>query len=317
MTSAANPTGASRSAAGDTGLDVVTGSFSYTGRAITAQLLESGRSVRTLTGHPHRAPADSPIEISPLDFDDQIGLVASLEGATTLFNTYWVRSAQGPINHDLAVANCRALFLAAKRAGVQRIVHVSITHPSAASEWPYFRGKALAERALAESGVSSAIVRPAVLFGRGGVMINNIAWLLRHLPVFAIGGRGEYRVRGIHVDDLAQLCVARGAERTDSVTDAVGPERPTFTELIESIRLAVASRSRIVHVPGAVLPVVSRLVGLALGDQLLTREEFVTMARGMADTDGPATGPTAFSAWLKAHHDELGVRYINDLKRHY
>ena len=302
---------------GDTGLDVVTGAFSYSGRAIATTLLESGRRVRTVTGHPGRAPEDSPIAVAPLDFDDQLGLVASLEGATTLYNTYWVRFAHGRIDHDLAISNSRALFLAAKRAGVHRIVHISITHPSAASPWPYFRGKALVERALAESGLSYAVLRPAILFGGDGVLINNIAWLLRHLPVFAIGGRGDYRVRGIHVDDLAELCLAKGRETNDSVTDAVGPERPTFNELIDSIRDAVGSRARILHVPGAVLPMFSRALGLVLHDVLLTREEYKTMAQGMADTDGRATGQTALSTWLAAHSSELGLRYANELERHF
>jgi NADH dehydrogenase len=305
------------SPAGDTGLDVVTGAFSYSGRAIAAKLLESGRGVRTLTGHPDRAPRDSAVAVAPLDFDDQLGLVASLEGATTLFNTYWVRFAHGRINHDLAVANSRALFQAAQRAGVQRIVHVSITHPSAASPWPYFRGKALVERALAESGIAYAVLRPAILFGGDGVLINNIAWLLRRLPVFAVGGRGDYRIRAIHVDDLAQLAAGKGAERFDSVTDAVGPERPTFNELIASIRRAVGSRARILHVPGAAMPVCSRLLGLALHDVLLTREEYRTMAQGMADTECPATGSTALSSWLTENGAQLGLRYANELQRHF
>ena len=238
----------------DTGLDAVTGAFSYSGRALASALTDSGRQVRTLTGHPNRATGESPIEIRPLDFDDQIGLVASLEGVTTLYNTYWVRFAHQRIDHDMAVENSRTLFQAARRAGVERIVHVSITHPSIDSPLPYFRGKALVERALAETGVSYAVLRPAILFGGDGVLLNNIAWLLRRLPVFAVGGRGDYRIRGIHVDDLAQLCLQKGTERFNSVSDAVGPERPTFVELVSSIRDAVESRSRLVHVPGAVLP---------------------------------------------------------------
>ena len=198
------------------------------------------------------------------------------------------------------VANSRTLFQAAKRAGVQRIVHVSITHPGIDSPFPYFRGKALVERALAEVGLSYAIVRPAILFGGDGVLLNNIAWLLRHLPVFAIGGRGDYRIRGIHVDDLAQLCVAKGAERVDSVTDAVGPERPTFTELVRSIREVVGSRSRLLHVPGSAIPVLRASSGWALHDQLLTREEYRAMAAGLADSDAPTTGPTALSEWLRS-----------------
>lgn len=301
----------------DTGLDAVTGAFSYSGRSIARALTDSGRRVRTLTGHPNRATGESSIEIRPLDFDDQIRLVTSLEGVTTLYNTYWVRFAHQRIDHDLAVKNSRALFQAARRAGVERIVHVSITHPSIDSPLPYFRGKALVERALAETDVSYAVLRPAILFGGDGVLLNNIAWLLRHLPVFAIGGRGDYRIRGIHVDDLARLCLERGVERFDSVSDAVGPERPTFVELVNSIKDAVKSRSMLVHVPGSTLSFFSRVVGAAIGDVLLTRDEYRAMSDGLADTEGPATGATALSDWLVEHAPILGLSYANELNRHF
>jgi NADH dehydrogenase len=190
-------------------------------------------------------------------------MVSSLEGVTTLYNTYWVRFAHKRTDHDLAVDNSRALFQAARFAGVERIVHVSVTHPSADSPFPYFRGKALVERALAETGVPYAVLRPAVLFGGDGVLLNNIAWLLRRVPVFAMGGRGAYRIRGIHVDDLAQLCLQKGNERINSVTDAVGPERPTFVELVTSIKTVVNSHSRLIQVPGFTVPLLSRVVGTA------------------------------------------------------
>ncbi len=315
MTGPARSTQTSRPT--DTGLDVVTGAFSYSGAALARALHASGRQVRTLTGHPGRAPDGTPIDVRSLDFDDQLGLVESLSGATTLYNTYWVRFAHRTVDHEKAVTNSRTLFHAARKAGVQRVVHVSITHPSINSPWPYFKGKALVERALAESGLSYAVVRPAILFGGDGVLLNNIAWLLRHLPVFAIGGRGDYRVRGIHVDDLARLCVAKGAEADDSVTDAVGPERPTFNELVDSIRNAVDSKARVIHVPGAIVPLFARVLGLALHDVLLTADEYKAMAAGLADTDGPATGSTALSVWVAAHGETLGLRYANELDRHF
>ena len=301
----------------ESGIDVVTGAFSYSGSAIAAALLGSGRHVRTLTGHPNRASGSSPIEIRPLDFNDQFSLVDSLRGATTLYNTYWVRFARKQIDHDRAVTNSRLLFEAAAKAGVERIVHVSITNPSLDSPLPYFRGKALVERALEESGVSFAVLRPAILFGGHGVLINNIAWLLRHLPVFAVGGKGEYRIRGIHIEDLARLCMAKAREEHNSVTDAVGPERPTFYELVNQIRNAVGSHSRVFRVPGATVPVLSGMLGLALHDVLLTKDEFQAMADGLADTSGPATGPTLLSEWLVAHREELGLRYANEIKRHF
>lgn len=303
--------------ADDTGLDVVTGAFSYSGSAIARALLESGRRVRTLTGHPDRAPRGSPVEVRRYAFDNPVELVDSLRRASTLYNTYWVRFAHDRTDHEQTVANSRALFHAARRAGIRRIVHVSITHPTIDSPLPYFRGKALVERSLHETEVSYAILRPAILFGGDGVLLNNVAWLLRRLPVFAVGGSGQYRIRGIHIHDLARLCVDKGAELGDSVTDAVGPERPTFLELVRSIRDAVGSTARIVHVPGATVPAFSRALGLALGDVLLTRDEYRAMAAGLADTNGPATGSKALSDWLAEHRAELGRRYANELDRHF
>jgi NADH dehydrogenase len=170
---------------------------------------------------------------------------------------------------------------------------------------------------LAESEVSYAILRPAILFGGNGVLINNIAWLLHHLPVFGVGGDGNYRIRGIHIDDLAQLCLQKAAESNDSVTDAVGPENPTFNELVTSIRDAVGARSRIIHVPSVVVPLLSSVLGLALHDVLLTRDEYQAMASGLADSSGPATGSTRLSTWLTEVGDELGVHYANELIRHF
>jgi NADH dehydrogenase len=258
--------------------------------------------------------------VRPLDFDDAPGLTASLRGATTLYNTYWVRFPRGSTDHDRAVTNSRTLFHAAHQAGVERIVHVSIVHPSLESPYAYFRGKAEVERALFEVDVPYAILRPAILFGEGGVLLNNIAWLLRHLPVFGVGGRGDYRVRPIHVDDLAALAVAAGSEpagRANSVSDAVGPERPTFLELVDCIRRAVGSRTVVVRVPGVFIPPLAGALGLVLRDVLLTGDEYRAMAGGLADTDGPSTGSISVSKWVQANADGLGRHYANELDRHF
>jgi len=301
----------------DTGLDVVTGAFSYSGKAIARHLQIQGRQVRTLTGHPERGSDRPDIEIKPLDFDDPVGLATSLEGATTLYNTYWVRFAHGGIDHSLAVDNSKALFVAAKRAGVLKIVHVSILNPSLGSPYPYFRGKALVERALAESGVPYASLRPSVLFDEDGVLINNIAWLLRKLPVFGVGGDGSYRVRPTHVDDLARLALEASAWTDDRIVDAVGPERPTFFELVEQIKQAVGSRSYILKVPGPLLVAMSKVLGRAMGDVILTKDEYQSMAEGLADSDAPATGTIGLSEWLVDHRNTIGTKYANEIDLHF
>jgi uncharacterized protein YbjT (DUF2867 family) len=298
-------------------LDAVTGAFSYSGAAIARELRAAGRGVRTLTGHPDRAPAGTEIDTRPLNFDDPAELTRSLRGVHTLHNTYWVRFAHGHVDHQTAVANSRTLFEAAADAGVHRIVQISITHPSVDSPYPYFRGKAQVEQILAEVGVPYAIARPAILFGGNDVLVNNIAWLLRHLPVFAVGGRGEYRIRGIHVDDLARLCVQLGARNDTVVMDAVGPQTLTFRQLVDAVRSAVGSHAVVVPVPVIVLTGLSHALSLALRDTLLTREEYQAMADGLADSDAPTTGTIVFTDWISEQGPTLGRRYASQLDRHF
>jgi uncharacterized protein YbjT (DUF2867 family) len=73
-------------------LNIVTGAFGYSGRYIAGRLLSRGARVRTLTGHPARAnPFGDSVEVAPLDFDRPDALAKSLDGAATVFNTYWIR----------------------------------------------------------------------------------------------------------------------------------------------------------------------------------------------------------------------------------
>ncbi|HUN35209.1 MAG TPA: NAD(P)H-binding protein [Trebonia sp.] len=297
--------------------DVVTGAFGYSGAAIARELLAAGHAVRTLTGHPGRATAGSPIEARPLDFTSPQRLEADLSGAHTLYCTYWIRFPHGDSSHEAAVANLRVLFDAAARAGIQRIVHTSITHADPTSPYPYFRGKGAAEQYLSSLGVPYAVMRPAILFGGDGVLLNNIAWLLRRLPVFAIGGRGDYKIRPIHVDDLARLAVSLGSGSGNETVDAVGPESVTFAGLVAAIRSAVDSRALIVPAPGWLIPPMSAVLGAALRDVLLTTEEYRAMAAGLADSSAPATGPTSLTEWIARHGDSLGRTYANELRRHY
>ncbi len=235
-----------------------------------------------------------------------------------------MRFPHGPSTRESAVTNSKVLFDAAARAGVERIVYISILHADADSPYPYFSGKAEVERHLAATGVPYAVARPSILFGSSdglgsaaSVLVNNIAWLLRHLPVFGIGDGGGYRVRPIEVDDLARLCVELGG-RTDNVTvDAVGPDAPTFRELVTAIRSATGSRALLVPAPGWLIPPLAAALGAALRDVLLTAEEYRAMADGLATSDAPSTGQASLMDWIAAHGGELGRTYANELDRHY
>lgn len=303
----------------DRGLSVVTGAFGYTGRHIARRLLDSGEPVKTLTGHPARQnPFGDRLSVGALDFDDPEGLARSLEGATTLYNTYWIRFARGPLTFDKAVENTEALIEAAENAGVQRLVHISITSASSKSPLPYFRGKGLVEEAIARSGLSHAIVRPTVIFGSDDVLVNNIAWALRRFPFFAIYGSGDYSLQPVFVEDVARMAVAAGQETSNQVIDAIGPETLTFEDLVRVIARGVRSRARLVHVRPSLALALVKAVGLLVNDVVLTRHEVEGLMAGLLVGRGdPPTGETRFSEWLDQNADGLGRRYRSELRRHY
>lgn len=297
-------------------MHVVTGAYGYSGRYIAARLLERGERVRTLTNSPGREnPFGDRVEAVPYHFDDPGALRQALEGAEVLYNTYWIRFDHRDFRQSSAIANTKALFEAAKAVGVQRIVHVSITNPSADSALPYFRGKAMLEQALRNSGLSYAILRPAVLFGGTDVLLNNIAWALRRFPVFMVFGSGHYRLRPIHVDDLAKLAVEHGAERRSVTVDAVGSESFAFRDLVREIGNSIGKRRPVLPVPPAIAYAAGWAMGKAMGDVMITWDEVKGLMADLLWTASPPAGTTKLSEWTRAHAEELGVRYSSELAR--
>lgn len=303
----------------DTNTDLITGAFSYSGSHIATRLLDSGRELHTLTFHPDRDhPLRDRVETLPYRFDDPAALTRSLEGVTTLYNTYWVRFDHGRTTFADAIENSRTLFFAAKRAGVQRIVHVSIANATIDSPLPYYRGKALVERALAETGVPYSVVGPTLVFGgERDVLANNIAWLLRHMPLFAVPGNGSYKVQPVHVEDLARICVECAGASGSQVVDAAGPETLTFEQMVEAIRRTVGSRSPIMHLPPVVMAAASRVMGRIVGDVVLTPDEIRGLMAGLLVSHDAPLGRIGFSDWLAGSGASIGDRYANELDRHF
>ncbi|MGD0537588.1 MAG: NAD(P)H-binding protein [Verrucomicrobiota bacterium] len=298
------------------GLHAVTGAFGYSGRYLAARLLAAGQRVITLTNSPGRAdPFGGQVRAFPLAFDEPDRLMRSLAGVGVLYNTYWVRFDHGGFTHTEAERNTRVLFAAARHAGVRRIVHVSITNPAEDSPLEYFAGKARLERALRESGLSHAILRPTVLFGREDILINNIAWALRRLPVVGVFGDGAYRLQPVSVEDLAGLAAAAGAGSENTVINAIGPETFTYRELIGAVGRAIGKERAIMNVPPGMGYVVSRLIGWCLRDVLVTREEIRGLMAGLLCVDTPPTGATRLTDWMQQNALTLGRRYASELAR--
>ncbi len=297
-------------------IHAVTGAFGYSGKYIAQRLLAAGRTVLTLTNSVHREnPFGDRLRAAPFHFDQPAKLTESLRGVSVLYNTYWVRFNHRTFTHADAVRNTLALFSAARDAGVERVVHVSITNPSEDSELEYFSGKARLERALVASGLSHAILRPTVLFGKEDILVNNIAWVLRRLPVFGVFGDGRYKLQPVYVDDLARLAVEQGADRENRVIDAIGPETFTYRELVQGIGEIIGQPRPIVSVSPWLGYAAGWLIGKLVGDVMITREEITGLMANLLYVDSPPAGSTKLTDWAKERANTLGLRYTSELAR--
>jgi uncharacterized protein YbjT (DUF2867 family) len=302
------------------GLVAVTGANGYLGRHVARRLLASGQGVLNLTGHPdrpHELTPEAMVRTEALAWESSARLAYALHGAEALVNTFWVRFEHGETTFAAAVENSARLLSAARTAGVERVVHVSIANASVVSDLPYFRGKGLVEERVRESGLEWAIVRPTLLYGGRDVLINNIAWALRRLPAFGIPGDGGYPVQPVFVDDLAARIVELLDAPNGTQVDAGGPERHAFVDLVRLIRWAVGSRAALVHLAPALTLAGAWAIGAAKRDVLLTREELDGLMAGLLVAEGPPVGRTSLTQWLVHHATQVGVEYASELDRHY
>lgn len=300
-------------------LQAVTGAFGFTGRAIAELLLESGDQVVTFT---RRSGAGDPLasrlaSIRPFDASRPADLVAGLQGVDTLFNTYWLRFPRGRDTFEVAVARSATLLGAAREAGVRRVVHVSVVNASADGDTPYVRAKAALESVVRASGLEWVIVRPTLTYGPGDILINNLAWALRRLPVYGMPGFGGYRVQPVHVADVARICVEAATLDSGQVVDAAGPETLRYRELVRLVRQAIGSRGLVVPAPGLAVLAAARLLGILVRDVVLTRDEIRELTSSLLTSDQPPRGEIRISDWLPANAHLLGHRWSSELARNY
>ena len=295
----------------------VTGAFGFSGKYIATRLLNAGRRVVTFTNSPNREnPFEGKVEVRPFQFDSVERMTEALQDVEVLYNTYWVRFNHEKFNHSEAVRNTMVMFEAAKRAGVSRIVHISIANPDENSHLEYYSGKGRLERELEASGLSYAIIRPAVMFGPGGILINNIAWTLRKLPVFCVFGKGDYHVQPVFVDDVAAIMVEQGQLRENVVINALGPENFTYKELVKTLGEIIGHPRPIFGIPFWLGYFSSWLIGKAMNDVFVTRQEIEALMADKLHVPGAEpTGSTRLTDWAKENSKTLGTQYANEIQR--
>jgi NADH dehydrogenase len=298
--------------------DAVTGAFGFTGRHIAERLLAGGREVVTLSRRSGSGdPLAERLTVRPLDFREPHALTDDLRGIDTLYNTYWMRFPRGSRTFRTVIEESALLIGAARRAGIRRLVHVSVVNASSDASTPYVRAKAAVEAIVRDSGMEWAIVRPTLTFGPDDILINNLAWALRRLPVFGVPGFGRYRVQPVHVEDVAWICIEAATGPPGLTVDAAGPETLPYRELVDLVRRAVRSRSIVVPMPRLAVLAAGTLLGLLVRDRVLTPSELEELTSSLLTSAEPPRGEIRLSDWVAANADALGRRWANELSRNY
>jgi uncharacterized protein YbjT (DUF2867 family) len=293
---------------------VVTGAFSNAGMAVAAELIRRGWFVRTLTNH--SPPTGSSIRATPLRFEPDL-LRAALNGADAFVNTYWIRFPYGGVTFETAVRNSRVLIEAARAAGVQRFVQVSVSNADENSALGYYKHKAVVDREVRESGLSYAIVHPTLIVGPKDVLTNNMAWFLRRVLVFAVPSGSGYRIQPILLPDVGRI-IADAVEGTTSVdVEAAGREVVAFREYLRRLTRNMGLHRLFVSLPPPAIVAAMGPIGRMLGDTVLTPEEMRGLQQDRLVSRGTPLGTTSVFDWLASNASRFGHTYMNDTRRRF
>lgn len=287
---------------------LLTGATGLVGQALLPRLLAEGQQVRCLVRDPRRLGEQRVrVQIALGDLADPPSFRNAMRGVDTVIHLACSTRDQprGSIEELNGIASWRMVD-AAQRAGAKRFVFLSALGASPHHRSRFFRAKALAERAVAESALDTIVLAPSLVYANGDRWMA----LLRRLsllPVVPMCGSGRAQVQPIWVEDAAECIVAAmGSAYTQHERfELAGPETLTCAR-VAHVMLRASGRSRpLLRVP---TPLVSRalrlLTRLGSGSLLPTWDEAelaavtMTSRHGSADAESLGVSPRPISAVL-------------------
>ncbi len=248
---------------------LVTGASGFLGKHLVGALAKSGWAVRAAARDPEQIPARPQVERMALpDLSRPADWAPLLDGVTHVLHLAGIAHAPGALPDDVYVrinADAVGELAEAARGKVERLVLMSSVRAQAGlaadhviteADAPqptdaYGRAKLAAERLLRESGVGFAVLRPAVVYGKG--VKGNIASLgtLAQTPMpLPFAGLDNKRSLLAMENLAAAVDLALTSQRAESETFLVAdPEPITIAELVTAMREGLGRSPHLVRVP--------------------------------------------------------------------
>lgn len=301
----------------------VFGASGFIGRHTVQRLARRGMRVKAAERRPQRArflvPMGDVGQVVPIgtDITDEASVATAVAGADMVVNLVGILYEQGGRGSFQAVhvEGAARVAQAAKRAGAQRLVHISALGTDRESRARYARTKAAAEEAVRDAFPSATILRPSIVFGPEDDFFNRFASLATFAPVLPLFGGGATRYQPVYVGDVADAIVKC---LTDPATagqtyELAGPRVYSFDELMRLV-LAVTERKRcLVKLPFWMADLVGTFAGLAPGRPMLTRDQAKLLrqdnvAQGLPGLAELGIEPTACEVILPTYLDRYRKR---------
>jgi nucleoside-diphosphate-sugar epimerase len=281
----------------------LTGATGFIGGHTLRALVEQGHLVTCLmrrspsTGRKQRIAASARLASLPNvqvvegEWTSPESWMHHVEGHDVVVNAVGIiRERRAATFHAVHTAAPVALFDAAVRAGVRKIIQISAMGADDKAVSRYHMSKRAADRHLAKRGVPYVMLRPSFVYGPGNHSMTFFARLAA-LPVIPVPGDGQYRVQPLHVTDLVRaITIAmEDPDLADVIVDVGGGQILSFDALLDVLarRQGRQRGARKVHIPWPVMRVVAAMTDVMGGHGPITREELGMLRRGSFADNGP------------------------------
>lgn len=226
---------------------LLTGASGFVGRNLTRVLGAHGHDVRPVS---RRQGFDMSRMLAPADWLsclDGIGSIDAVVNAAGIIGE--TRSQRFDLLHTRAPV---ALFEACRQAGVRRVVQISALGADDTAFSRYHLSKREADKALLQLHAQGCVLRPALIYGRGGT---SAALLLRvaALPLVPVLEAGAQALQPVHISDVvATVLRALTGPAPPRELDIVGPQTVSLADWMQTLRAAQGlPKARLLRVPYA------------------------------------------------------------------